>query len=118
MQYFYSYISLYVCIMQQKVKTRHKLELDQLDEVVSLLVVPRCCYHSIIEDYFEWIEQEKTDCVDVCSCCLGEIQHFTKRIDKTGLVSLLSTKLHASDAGLYVSDFVKIINSNKELIFH
>jgi hypothetical protein len=115
---FYSYVSLYVRIMQQEVKTRRKLELDQLDEVLSLLVVPRCFYHTRIEDYFEWVEREKTDCVHFCSCCLGEIQHFTKRIDKTGLVSLMSTKLHASNGELFVSDFVKIMKSNKELIFH
>ena len=115
---FYSYVSLHVRIMQQKVVTRRKLELDQLDGVISLLIVPRYCYHTIIEAYFEWVQREKTHCVDFCSSCLGEMQHFTKRIDKTGLVSLMSTKLRGSNGKLSVSDFVKIMKSNKELIFH
>ena len=104
--------------MQHEAKTQRKLELDQLDEVLSLLVVPRCCYHTRTEDCFECVEREKTDCVDFCSCCLGEIQHFTKRINKTGLVSLMSTKLCGSNGELAVSDFFKIMKSNKELIFH
>ena len=43
---------------------------------------------------------------------------FTKMIDKTGLVSVLSTKMNASNGEMSVSDFVKMMKSNKELIFH
>ena len=46
------------------------------------------------------------------------MQHFTKRIGKTDLVSHMSTKLRGSNGKLSVSDFVKFMKSNKELIFH
>jgi hypothetical protein len=104
--------------MKQEAKTPRKLELEQLNEVLILLVLPRCCYHTSIENYFEWVQRQKTDCKEFCLFCLRETQQFTKRIDKTGLVSLMSTKLDPSNNKISVSDFVKIMKSNKELIFH
>ena len=49
---FYSYMSLFVRIMPQKVAERQKLELKQLDEVVRLLILPTVCCHTGIEEYF------------------------------------------------------------------
>ena len=60
---FYSYVSLFVRVMQQKKVERRKIELKQLHEVVRLLVLPRACYHTVIEEYFEWKDFEKTDCM-------------------------------------------------------
>ena len=40
---FYSYILLYVCIMQQEATTCLEIELDQLGEVLSLLGVSGYC---------------------------------------------------------------------------
>ena len=87
---FYSYVSLFVRIMQQKNPKRRKLELKQLDEVVRLLILPTTCYHTRIEEYFEWRDFNKTDCMQCCSCCLGEAKHFTKRVNREGLILLLS----------------------------
>ena len=49
---FYSYMSLFVRIMQQKNAERSKLELKQLHKVVRLLILPTACYHTGIEEYF------------------------------------------------------------------
>ena len=58
------------------------------------------------------------DCMKFCSCCLGEVKHFTKRVNSDGLISLLSTKMNTSNTGLSVSDFVKLLKTSKEPIFH
>jgi superfamily II DNA helicase RecQ len=115
---FYSYISLFVCILQQNNVGRRKLELKQLQEVVRLLSLPAACYHTGIEKYFEWRDFDRTDCMRFCSHCLGEVKHFTKRVNRDGLISLLSTKTNTSNAGLTVSEFMKVLKTSKDLTVH
>ena len=82
------------------------------------MVLPTACYHTMIEEYFEWRHFDKTDCVRFCSHCLGEVKHFTKRVNRDGLISLLSTKLNMSNTGLSVSEFMKVLKMKKDLIYH
>jgi hypothetical protein len=56
--------------------------------------------------------------MQVCSCCLGELKDLTKRVNKDGLILILSTKMNASNAGLSIAKVVKLLNSSKDLIFH
>jgi hypothetical protein len=104
--------------MQQKNAERHKLELTQLDEMVRLLILPTACYHTGIEEYFEWRDFDKTDCIRFCSHYLGEVKHFTKRVNRDGLISLLSTKINTSNAGVTVSELTKVLKTSKDMIFH
>ena len=39
-------------------------------------------------------------------------------MNKDGLISLLSTKINTSNAGLSVSELVKVLKTSKDLIFH
>ena len=115
---FYSYVSLFVRIMQQKNAERHKIELKQLHKVVRLLVLPTACYHTGIEEYFERRQFDNTSCMCFCSHCLGEVKHFIKRVNRDRLISLLSTKLDMSNTGLLVSEFTKVLKTDKDLIYH
>ena len=115
---FFSYVSLFVRIMQQKNAERRKLELKQLHEVVRLLILLTACYHTGTEKHFEWRHFDKIDCMRCCPRFLGEVKHFTKRVNRDGYISLLSTKLSTSNAGLTVSEFIKVLKTSKDLIFH
>jgi hypothetical protein len=53
-----------------------------------------------------------------CYRCLGEVEQFTKKVDKDGLISLLTTKMNMLNTGISVSDFTKLLKSNMDLIFH
>ena len=45
------------------------------------------------------------------------MKYFPKRVNRDGLISLLSTKCNTSHAGLTVSEFIKVLKTNKDLIF-
>ena len=49
-----SYVSLYVCIMQCDCERERRVQLRQMHEVLSMLVLPKTCYHVAIERKFEW----------------------------------------------------------------
>ena len=62
-----SYISLFLRCMQTACPIHCKLQLNQLHEVVEFLMIPATCYHCKIEEYFEWVDRERFDCVHFCS---------------------------------------------------
>ena len=95
------------------------LELEQLEELVGLLILPTTCYHTWIEEYFEWSNCKKeTNCIQFCSCWFGEVKHFTKRVSKDGLILLLSTQMNISNTALSVNELLKLLKTSKDLIFH
>jgi len=85
--------------------------------VLLFLVVPTTCYHKVMENYFEWERATgKEDCAHYCSKCLNVVGGLTKRVNKERLQSLLADKVHGSNKS--VGKFVKLMKSNKGLIFH
>ena len=67
--------------------------------------------------HFEWRKSaNKVGCQHYCSKCKGEVDKFTKRVDKEGLQSLLADKVHSKD--LLISNFVRIMKKHKTGIFH
>ena len=113
----YSYVSLFIRIMQVDNPEERKVQLKQLHEVMLFLVVPTACYHKVIEEYFEWERAtDKRDCMHYCSKCLKEVGGFTKRVNKEGLQSMLADKVHGSSKT--IKEFVKIMKAQKGLIFH
>ena len=64
---------------------------DNLREVVAFLVTPTVCYHSFIETYFEWNQQPKLPCGNMCSMCLGETINFTGKVSRTHIQSVITT---------------------------
>ena len=86
--------------------TERKTQLIALHLVLSLLVTPTECYHSYVEKYFEWEPAPKTGCSHFCSYCLGQCGDFTKRENKDGVISFLSTKI-AGDDNFKFTDLTK-----------
>ena len=93
----YSYVSLFIRIMQVDNPEERKVQLKQLHEVMLFLVVTTACYHKVIEEYFEWERaNDKRDCMHYFSKCLKEVGGFTKRVNMEGLQSMLEDKVPGS----------------------
>ena len=126
---FKSYVSLYIRIMKCDNTAERKVLFHQLHTVLSYLVVPRCCYHTFIEQYFEYdgrapdnieweAREDKEDCGLYCSHCLGDVPHFTKRVSKHGVVSFLTVKVFSAAKNPTCAQFMKAMKGNKQLLFH
>ena len=115
----YSYVSLFVRVMQcDCLKERH-IQLAQIHEVLRVLLIPTECYHAAMEKYFEWeSHSNKSECTDYCSKCLGDIEKSTKRVNKRGLISLLVQQVHGTSSAVSVKDFVRMLKGSKREIFH
>ena len=91
-----------------------------MHEVLSMLVLPKTCYHVAIERKFEWEWcPTKDDCGDYCSKCCNngkEAKDFTKRVNKRGLQALLADKVRSSE--LPVKEFMQTLKKWKATVFH
>lgn len=112
-----SYASLFLRIMKVPNANERKAQLAALHLVLSFLVTPTECYHSYIEKYFEWEQTPKTACGRFCSYCLGQCGNFTKRVNKDGVISFLSTKI-VRDDDFKFSDLSKTMKSSREQLFY
>ena len=70
---------------------------------LSMLVLPKTCYHVAIERKFEWEWcPTKEDCGDYCSkkCCNNgeEAKNLTKQVKKHGLQAILADKVSRGGA--------------------
>ena len=75
---FDSYISLFLRIMQHADAGERRLQMLSMHEVVKFLLVPRECYHSYIERYFEVVpDLDNASCLKFCSHCCGHHKDFT-----------------------------------------
>ena len=106
-----------------------KVLLHQLHTVLRYLVIPGCCCHTFIEQYFEYdgrapgnieweAREDKEDCGLYCSHCLGDVPHFTKRVSKHGVVSFLTVKVFSVAKNSTCAQFMKAMKGNKQLLFH
>ena len=115
-----SYVSTYVRIMQCDCETERRVQLGKLHEVLSMLVLPKTCYHVAIERKFEWEWcPTKDDCGNYCSKCCNngeEAKNFTKRVKKHGLQALLADKVKGSE--LPVKEFMQTLKKWKAAVFH
>ena len=97
--------------------TERTVQLTHLNEVMVMLFLSKMCYHRAIEIYFEWEKYpDKTDCGKFCTKCKQKNNSFTKRVRKAGVQSLLCKKVDGQKVS--VSGFMKLLKTNKELIFH
>ena len=91
-----------------------------MHEVLSMLVLPKTCYHVAIGRKFEWEWcPTKEDCGDYCSKCCNngeEAKNFTKRVKKHGLQALLADKVRGSE--LSVKEFMQTLKKWKAAVFH
>ena len=92
-------------------------KLGQLHKVLKLIVFPRTCYHTAIENPSEWRRSAIiVKCQHYCSKCKGDVDAFTKRVYREGLQSLLADKVVNKD--LSIRNFVKVLKKCKSGIFH
>ena len=95
----------------------HELRLHH--DIMSYSIAPTDCFHRSIERYFEWEKAaDKPPCGQCCSYCLGEVERWTKRVNKDGVISFLSTKLTVAGKPLSCSDLIKALKASKSNIFH
>ena len=67
-------------------------------EVLRLLVTPNECYHSALENRFEYgASREREACGSYCSFCLGHIRDMTGVFVKRNLISFLSSFVAATE---------------------
>ena len=115
-----SYVSLIVRIMQCDCESERRVQLRQMHEVLTMLVLPKTCYHVAIERKFEWEWcSTKDECGDYCSKCCNngnEAKNFTKRVNKRGLQALLADKVRGSE--MSVKEFMQTLKKWKATVFH
>ena len=112
-----SYASLFVRIMRIPDADERRVQLRALHDVLGFLVTPSECYHLCIEKYFECVPLPKTACGTRCSFCCGDTSDFTKRINKDGVISFLSTNISSND-NFKFSSFTKSMKAYKDQLFH
>jgi hypothetical protein len=126
---FNSYLSMFIRTMKCNDAGERKVLLGQIHTVLKFLVTPDCCYHTFIEQYFEWegrnnkeiewvARSTKVKCGSFCSKCIGDIADFTKRVSKAGVVSFLTTKVFSAVNKPTVSAFIKAMKKHKGMLFH
>ena len=116
---FHSYLSLYVHIMSCDSAGQRRIQLTQRHEVLTVLLLPEICYHTITERTFEWTtDVGKTGCKHYCSKCRGNVKKFTKRLNKEGLQSLLTTEVQGAADKVPVREFLKAMKRERKTIFH
>ena len=72
-----------------------------------------------MERKFEWTtDVGKTGCAHYCSKYREDVKKFTKRVNKEGLRSLLTTKVQGAAGKVPVSEFLKTIKRERKTIFH
>ncbi len=117
---FGSYTSIFLRIMAIGDANERKIQLLALHTVLDCLVKPTACFHSTIEEYFEWLPMtaDKAPCIEFCSFCIGEMPGLTKRVSKLGIISFLTMNIIASTNQFLISDLIKRMKSSKHTIFH
>ena len=116
---FSSCISIYVHIVQCPNTNERKVQLSQLHKVLQALVTPNVCFHTFIEEYFEWEAQTtKTSCGLYCSKCLSKVPNLAKRVSKNGVISFLAMKVFAAGENPTCSIFKKGMKADMNIIFH
>ena len=116
---FDSLILLYLRIMQLVDKDEREIQLADLVMVVRFLVTPEDCYHTMLEDYFEFETNDtKQSCGQFCTNCLGFVPDFTKRIKRSGVKNVMSKAVFDVDSKPNVKDFMKTLKAKKDNLFH
>ena len=116
---FDSLVSLYLRIMRLEDKDERTIQLADMVAVVRFLVTPDNCYHTMLENYFEFHQDEsKEPCGQYCTHCLGLVPDFTKRFKRGSIKSLLSKAVFDKDSKPNVRAFMKILKDNKGDLFH
>ena len=111
-------VKLFVRIMQHPDSDERLIQLASMREVLRLLVTPKECQHTLMEQYFEQTDStlEKVQCTLFCSQCKHDTRSLTGRIHRNKLSQLLITfstgRMQTTDA------LIKFIKSNKKDIFH
>ncbi len=90
-----TFISLW-CRIQAEVNNGVRArQLENLMDILSLLILPRGCYHDAIEKYFEnpASYDSNPSCGSNCSFCDGSIMDICGKVSKSQLISLLTTRV-------------------------
>jgi superfamily II DNA helicase RecQ len=90
-----TFISLWLrihCESNVSVRDRQR---DDLFQILRMLILPRQCYHAMVEQHFERPSTYDGDptCNNNCSYCNGSYQSFCGRISKHKLISILTTNI-------------------------
>ena len=84
---------------------------------VSFLVVPPKCYHTQLENHFEWITDTKQPCNTNCSVCLGESSQFTGIVRRSHITSVLCSTLQMHNSASTPDSLKAAITKRKKDIF-
>jgi hypothetical protein len=111
-------VKLFVRIMQHPEADERLTQLALMREVLTLLVAPNECQHTLMEKYFEPMDStlEKVQCSVHCSRCRKDTLCLTGRIHRIKLSRLLIT--FSSERMQTAGALIKFIKSNKGDIFH
>lgn len=110
-------ITTYVRIMSGKDASERTRMVHNLREVVAFLLTPTCCYHSFIETYFEWNQEAKQPCGNMCSWCIGETNNFTGKVNRIHIQSVVTT-LMMTNSNVTVQMLKDSIWDARGRIFH
>ena len=111
-------VTAYIRIMQTETAAERTKLKEALMEVLKFLVVPEKCYHSFIEQHFEWEPFPKQECETMCSKCCNECKDFTGLFYRRSVVTLLSSLFGQRRTPVSSSDLKKAFRNNKATIFH
>eukprot|EP00956_Cyclotella_meneghiniana_P018449 scaffold30718_cov36-Cyclotella_meneghiniana.AAC.1 len=110
-------VTTYVRIMSGKDAAERKRMVENLRVVVSFLVTPSMCYHSFIESYFEWNQETKAPCGNMCSMCLGETSEFTGPVHRNQIQSVVTTLIMQTN-NVSIQSLKDAIWTARDRIFH
>ncbi len=90
-----TFISLWCRVQAEVNECVRARMMDDLMEILTLLVLPRGCYHNAIEKHFEnpTTADPCSSCDNNCSFCDGSIMNICGKVSKSQLISLLTTRV-------------------------
>jgi superfamily II DNA helicase RecQ len=112
-------LSLYIRIMRQESKEVRERELLALFHLLSIVIVPRECFHVTLEKMFEedTTGEGKVECEHYCSFCTGEHRHnVTNLFRKLKLTNFLIKSVNGKE--LTAVKFIAALKKARKEVFH
>ncbi len=110
---FNTFLSLWCRVQSEVNDVVRERQLRNLMEILTLLVLPRRCYHDAIENHFEnpATYESNPSCNNNCSFCDGSYINLCGTISKSNLITVLTTILFQKGMTNAMS-LISMISSN------
>ena len=107
-----TFLGLWLRVQKESNANVHARLSDDLMDILNLLVLPRRCYHDVIEEHFEnpCSYESTPSCDSHCSFCDGTYVTLCGPISKAQLVCLLTTNIF-ENGKVYAMSLLSTISS-------